>query len=104
MGKAQVSVATVVRVVVAATIAFAALYLIYLVRSVVGLFVVALFLAIAIAPAVNWLHNRSVPRWLAVLLIYLTGLSAIVGVGLLIVPPLVTGVTDLSDNIPGYVD
>ncbi len=103
MGQAQVSVATVVRVVVAATAAFAVIYLIYLIRNVVGLFLVALFVAVAVAPAVNWLDRRSVPRWLAVLLVYLAGLSGIVGVGLLIVPPLVTGVSDLSNNIPGYV-
>jgi predicted PurR-regulated permease PerM len=103
MGQAQVSVATIVRVVVVATLVAALLYLIYLVRGVVGLVVVAAFLAVAIAPAVNWLDRRGTPRWVAILLVYLAGLGSIVGIGLLIVPPLVSGVTDLSDNIPGYV-
>src|SRR5881227_1903863 len=31
-------------------------------------------------------------------------IAAIFGIGLLIVPPLVTGVQDLSSNLPGYVD
>jgi predicted PurR-regulated permease PerM len=104
MGQAQVSVATVVRIVVVATVVVALLYLIYLIRGVVGLFLVATFLAIAIAPAVNWLGRRDVPRWLAILLVYLAGAAGIFGIGLLIVPPLVTGVTDLSENLPGYVD
>jgi len=104
MGQAQVSVATVVRIVVVATLVFALLYLFYLIRGVIGLFMVAVFLAIAIAPAVNWLDHRRVPRWVAILLVYLAGFGGIVGIGLLIVPPLVTGVTDLSNNIPGYVD
>jgi predicted PurR-regulated permease PerM len=65
---------------------------------------IAVLLAIAIAPPVNWLHRRRMPRALAILLVYLAGAGAIFGIGLLIVPPLVTGVEDLSSNLPGYVD
>jgi predicted PurR-regulated permease PerM len=104
MGHSQVSVATVVRVVWVAAAVVAALYLLYLVRGVVGLVLVAVFLAVAIAPAVNFLDSRRVPRWLAILLVYLAGFGAIFGIGLLIVPPLVTGVEDLSTNLPNYVD
>ena len=44
------------------------------------------------------------PRWLAILLVYLCIGAAIFGIGLLIVPPMVDGVEDLSDDLPGYVD
>ena len=44
------------------------------------------------------------PRWAAILLVYLGIAASIFGIGLLIVPPLVTGVQDLSSNLPGYVD
>ena len=104
MGHSQVSVATVVRVVWVAAAVGAGLYLLYLVRGVIGLLLVATFLAVAIAPAVNYLNRRRVPRWLAILLVYLSIFAAIFGIGLLIVPPLVTGVEDLSTNLPGYVD
>jgi predicted PurR-regulated permease PerM len=104
MGQSQVSAATVARVVLVSAAVAAALYLVYLVRGVLGLFMVAVFLAVAIAPAVNWLDRRRVPRWLAILLVYLGILGSIVGVGLLIVPPLVNGVEDLSANLPQYVD
>ncbi len=104
MGQSQVSVATVVRVVWVAAAVFAGLYLLYLVRGVVGLLLVAAFLAVAISPAVNFLNRRRVPRWLAILLVYLSIFAAIFGIGLLIVPPLVNGVEDLSANLPGYVD
>jgi predicted PurR-regulated permease PerM len=103
MGQSQVSVATVVRVVWVSAAVVAALYLLYLVRGVLGLVMVAVFLAVAIAPAVNFLHRRRVPRWLAILLVYLSIFASIFGVGLLIVPPLVNGVEDLSSNLPGYV-
>ena len=104
MAQSQVSVATVVRVVLVAAVVSAALYFVYLVRSVVGLFLIAVFLAVAIAPAVNWLDHRRLPRWLAILLVYLAGAGGIFGIGLLIVPPLVTGVENLSNDLPGYVD
>jgi predicted PurR-regulated permease PerM len=65
---------------------------------------IAVFFAVAIAPAVNWLDRRRVPRWLAILLVYLGIGAAIFGIGLLIVPPLVNGVEDLSGDLPGYVD
>jgi predicted PurR-regulated permease PerM len=104
MDHAQVSARAVAKVVLVAALVVAALYLAYLIRQVIGLFVIAAFFAIAIAPAVNWLDRRRVPRWAAILLVYLAGAGAIFGIGLLIVPPLVNGVQDLSKNLPGYVD
>ncbi len=81
-----------------------ALYFAYLIRDVIGLVLIAAFFAVAIAPAVNWLDKRRVPRWLAILLVYLSIAAGIFGIGLLIVPPLVNGVEDLSADLPGYVD
>src|SRR6185503_18480810 len=40
---------------------------------------------------------------LSILCTYLAILAAIVGVGSLIVPPVVSGVDDLSRDIPGYI-
>ena len=100
----QVSGRAVAKVVLIVAAVVGGLYLAYLIRTVIGLFVIAVFFAIAIAPAVNWLNERRVPRWVAILLVYLSIAASIFGIGLLIVPPLVTGVTDLSHNLPGYVD
>ena len=50
----------------------ARLYFAYLIREVIGLFLIAAFFAVAIAPAVNWLDQRRVPRWVAILLVYLS--------------------------------
>lgn len=90
-------------VLVAAAVA-AALYLVYLIREVFGLVMIAAFLALAISTPVEWLDRHRVPRWLAILLVYLGIGAAIFGIGLLIVPPLVDGVNDLSEDIPGYID
>src|SRR5688572_31904435 len=104
MDQAQVSARVVAKVVLVAVAVVAALYFAYLIRDVIGLILIAVFFAVAIAPAVNWLDQRRVPRWLAILLVYLSIAAGIFGIGLLIVPPLVNGVEDLSADLPGYVD
>jgi len=104
MDHAQVSARVVAKVVLVAALVLGALYFAYLIRQVIGLVLIAAFFAIAIAPAVNWLNNRRVPRWGAILLVYLAAAGSIFGIGLLIVPPLVNGVQDLSNDLPGYVD
>jgi predicted PurR-regulated permease PerM len=104
MDHTQVSARAVAKVVLVAVAVLAALYFSYLIRTVLGLVLIAAFFAVAIAPAVNWLDNRKVPRWLAILLVYLGIAGGIFGIGLLIVPPLVTGVETLSSNLDDYAE
>jgi predicted PurR-regulated permease PerM len=92
------------KIVLVACGVLAGLYLLYLIREVIGLVLIAVFFALAIAPAVNWLNDRKVPRWIAILIVYLGIAGGIVGIGLLVVPPIVNGVNDLSDDLPGYID
>ena len=99
-----VSSRLIAKIVVVACAVLAGLYLIYLIRTVVGLVLIAIFFALAIAPAVNWLNDRKVPRWAAILLVYLGIAGGIFGVGLLVVPPIVNGVNNLSHDLPGYID
>ena len=75
MDHAQVSGRLVAKVVLVAAAVVGALYFAYLIRDVIGLVLIAAFFAVAIAPAVNWLDQRRVPRWLAILLVYL-GIAA----------------------------
>jgi predicted PurR-regulated permease PerM len=104
MDHAQVSARAVAKVVLVAAGVLAALYFSYLIRTVIGLVLIAAFFAVAIAPAVNWLDKRKVPRWAAILLVYLGIAGGIFGIGLLIVPPLVTGVETLSSNLDTYAE
>jgi predicted PurR-regulated permease PerM len=104
MQGSQVTSGLVARVVLVTAAVVGGLYFVYLIREIVGLILIAVFFAVAIAPAVNWLNNRRVPRWLAILLVYLGIAASIFGIGLLIVPPLVNGVDDLSHDLPGYID
>jgi predicted PurR-regulated permease PerM len=102
--EASVSSRLVAKVVLVACGVLAGLYLLYLIREVIGLALIAVFFALAIAPAVNWLSDRKVPRWAAILLVYLGIGAGIFGIGLVVVPPIVTGVNKLSEDLPGYVD
>jgi predicted PurR-regulated permease PerM len=99
-----VSSRLVAKIVLVACAVLAALYLAYLIRTIVFLVLIAVFFALAIAPAVNWLDNRRVPRWIAILLVYLGIAAGIFGVGLLLVTPIVKGVDKLSHDLPGYID
>ena len=94
---------TIVRVILTAVAIFAALYFVYLIRSVLGMLFIALFLAVALAPIVEVFVRLKIKRAFAILLTYLILLGIVFGLGLLVVPPIVTGVNDFTDNVPGYV-
>jgi predicted PurR-regulated permease PerM len=66
---------------------------------------VALFLAMALNPAVEWLQRRWVKRrGAAVAIVFALTLLVIVGIGATFVPTLVREVNDFANAVPGYVD
>ena len=81
----------------------AGLYLLWELRQIVGMLVMAVFVAVALGPAVD-IYDRVMPRWLAILGVYTTVTLGVVGIGLLIVPPVVDEVNQFVDDVPGYVD
>jgi predicted PurR-regulated permease PerM len=103
MAAGRISAADVVRVVLIAVAIAAVLYFLYLIRTVIGLVLISVFLSIALAPAVNQLDRGRFPRWAAILTVYFGIVLSIFGLGLAVVPPVVKGVNDLVDNLPGYV-
>jgi len=94
---------TIIRITVTVAGTALLLYLLYRVRSVLILVFIAGFLALALGPAVEFFARRGLPRGFAILATYLVILAAIVGVGSLIVPPVVSGVNGLSHDIPHYI-
>jgi predicted PurR-regulated permease PerM len=99
----ELSAGTIAKVILITVAVLLGLYFLYLVRQIVGLVLISVFFAVAMAPAVDALNRRKVPRSLAILLVYLGITGAIFGVGLLVVPPVVRGVDQLSEDLPGYV-
>jgi predicted PurR-regulated permease PerM len=98
------STRAIAKVILVAVAILGALYLLYQVRSIVKMLFIAIFLAVALGPAVDFYQRRArLPRSVAILLVYLTILGAIFGVGLLVVPPIVSGVNKFVKAVPGYV-
>jgi predicted PurR-regulated permease PerM len=73
-----------------------ALGLLFLVRGVVELVVIAMVTAVAFAPVVDAVQRTGIPRAWAISAVYLGCAAAIVGVGALVVPSVVSQVGQLS--------
>lgn len=90
-------------VLVAAAVA-AGLYVVWRVREVVVLAVLAVFVAVAMAPAVALVQRIPwVSRILAILLVYLGILGAFFALGTLVVPTVVDEVKTFTSQAPGFV-
>ena len=76
----------------------------YLAWHVLTWILVAAFLAAALNPAVEVLERRGLSRPYAASLVFAVALLVLVGVGLLVVPPLVSQVNDFVDALPDFVD
>jgi predicted PurR-regulated permease PerM len=65
---------------------------------------IALFLSLALNPAVDWLQRRGVQRrGLAVSIAMLGTLLALAGLAALFIPTLVSQVNDFANNVPDYL-
>jgi predicted PurR-regulated permease PerM len=82
-----------------------ALWVVYAARHVLTWVFIALFLALALNPAVEALQGRAGigHRAAAAAIIYVGALAALVGLGFLLIPPIVDQTTGLADAAPGYV-
>jgi predicted PurR-regulated permease PerM len=80
------------------------LALVYLAWHVITWILIAVFLAAALNPAVEFLERRGVRRGLASGLVFLLALGFLTGLGFLVIPPLVTQVRDFVDAVPDIVE
>ena len=103
MASSALSTRSIARMVVTVMATLGLLYLLYLVRSTLTLVFISVFLAVALGPAVGWFRRHRFGRGSSILVVYLLIAGSIVGVGLLIVPPIVKQVDQLSKDIPNYV-
>ncbi len=73
--------------------------LLWQLRGLIAIVAIAVVLAASIAPIVDWAQRWHVPRWLAVLLVYLGLLLGLLGAGLLIGPQVVEQVELLIGQV-----
>jgi predicted PurR-regulated permease PerM len=73
-----------------------ALYVLYLTRGVIKIFVIALFTATALGPVVDTVQRSRLPRAWAIVAVYLACLLSVLAVGALVVPSVSSQVGRLS--------
>lgn len=93
----------IVRIILTTAACCGVLYLLVQIRGTLLLLAIAIFLAVALGPAVDFFARR-LPRAASILVVYLLIFCAFGGVLSLVVPPVVNGASDLSRDIPGYID
>jgi predicted PurR-regulated permease PerM len=94
---------TVLRTVLIIVAVVLILYLIYLLRHPIGLILVAAFIAVALSGPVNYL-DRYMRRGFAITIVYIGLLLIPIGLGALVIPPVVTQVESFANNAPKYAD
>lgn len=75
------------------------LFLLWQLRQIARWVFIALFLAVALNPAVDWLQRHRVRRGVAIGIVYLLVLLFFVALGALVLPPLVSQVRDLTNFV-----
>ena len=113
MDAARIDARAVVKVVaVALAVIAAALLLVIIVlhvRETLRWLAASVFIALALAPAVAFLERhvrvrgRQLPRWLAIIAVYVISFLILVVIVLEVVPPLIREVGLLAQTLPGYV-
>lgn len=95
-----------------AVVAVTVLWALYVARTALLLIYVSMLLAIGFGPLVHAIeHQRRVPvgsprlpRWLAILVVYVVFVATLIVLGILIIPPLVAQAADLWTRLPEYID
>lgn len=103
--RVTVSARTIAKILLVALGFVAAAWMVYRSRQALMLVLISLFLAIALGPPVDLFERRTrMPRWLSIIVVYILVLAAVVLIGLVLVPPIVSGVQQLAHEIPDKVE
>lgn len=73
------------------------------IRSLIVLLLISIVLASAIAPIVDWAEGFRVPRWLTVILVYLSLIGGLIGLAVAFGPAAFTQIEQLIRSLPEYV-
>ena len=76
----------------------------YLAWHVLTWILIAALLAAALNPAVEAFERRGMTRVAAASLVFVLALAVVVGLGFLVIPPLVAQVADFVDAVPDFID
>ncbi|OGY42251.1 MAG: hypothetical protein A2Y82_00525 [Candidatus Buchananbacteria bacterium RBG_13_36_9] len=76
--------------------------IIYLIREVVAILFFALILVSILEPMVNWLRQKKIPKFFAVLLLYLVLIITLILILILLIPPILEQIDQFTLNFPQY--
>ena len=96
----EISTRTIMRII----LIILGLVFVYLIFDVIVLFIFALIIASAVAPAVNFLEKIKIPRVIGTLIIYILTIGIIGFVISLIVPTFARDIKDFALNLPNYIE
>jgi predicted PurR-regulated permease PerM len=103
--------ARIARTIAIAAVGAAVVWGLYLARDALLIIYVSVLLAIGFGPIVHAIEHQQalppairLPRWLAILLVYLAIVGALTVVGLLVVPPLIDQAQALWTALPGLLE
>lgn len=65
---------------------------------------IAVLLAAALNPAVEYFERRGLTRFAASSVVFVLALTVLTAIGFLVIPPLVTQVTDFVNAVPDFID
>jgi predicted PurR-regulated permease PerM len=80
------------------------LVLLWQLRSLLVILMIAVVLAAALAPIIDWADRWSIPRWLTVVAVYISLITGLIGAGVLMGPPVVTQIERLIRQLPVYLE
>jgi len=79
-------------------------FLLYQLASVLFIFAAGALLAYVLAPLVESMQRRGIPRWLGVLLVLVLVVLVVIGLLLILIPLVITQVSALADELPRFVE
>lgn len=81
-------------------VGFFTILILWQVRGLLVLLMISVVLAASIAPVINWAESMQVPRWIAVIIVYLTLIAAVTGLVFIIGPPVFYQIEQLLRQLP----
>lgn len=79
-------------------------FVLYLLRDVIVIFLFAIVIASAVAPLVNWLEKKRIPRLLSVILLYVVIFGLVAFISSLVVPTASRDLSQLTEVFPKIVE
>ena len=105
------STSIIIRAIALTALAVGVVWALFLARQALLVIYVSVLLAIGFRPLVRAIENQQLipiggrlPRWLAILVVYVTIVGALTIVGLLIIPPMIQQAQDLWARLPQLLD